>query len=239
MAGKERGDQYVQDNYLNPYLQFATAFFGRAVGAHEPIDLTDADTRWNLARTMFRLESGRPPVIKRKPFDCGIAFGSDIHADFTKARVEAGSSANIEFAAFKGLEHYTNICAAQAAGTDVAAVEPDATPGSGGTGADTGPGGSDANAEPGGTASDPPAGVPNGSTATPADQPAGSLLSALQAKLNQMETEITSLRQEKRTLAQQLNASGQQIGELGKKLTDLGRQLERLGPAQDEPSHTP
>ena len=120
MAGKQASDTFVTDTYTKPYLSFAKRYFGRTIGRNEPIDVADTEARWNLARTMFRLESGNEPLISRKQFDCGIEFGSDVHTDFTAASVESSASGPITLAVFKGLEHYTNVCS----GGDTGPVTP-------------------------------------------------------------------------------------------------------------------
>jgi hypothetical protein len=85
IAGAERSEDFVRKTYLGPYLAFANEFFGRVVTESEPLDLANTDVRWNLGRTMFRLESGRTPVVSRKQFECGIILGSDVTSDFTRA----------------------------------------------------------------------------------------------------------------------------------------------------------
>jgi hypothetical protein len=55
---------------------------------------------------MFRLESGNPPVVSRKQFDCGIQLGFDVSADFKRANVEGSSTTEVAFQSFKGLPSY-------------------------------------------------------------------------------------------------------------------------------------
>ena len=62
--------------------------------------------RWNVARTMFRLESGRTPVVKRKQFDCGIQLGNDVLDDFMRANVEGSATGQVTFTSFKTLAFY-------------------------------------------------------------------------------------------------------------------------------------
>jgi murein DD-endopeptidase MepM/ murein hydrolase activator NlpD len=110
IAGADRSEGFVRQTYLGPYLTFAAEFFGHVVAESEEIDLSDSNARWNLARTMFRLESGRTPVVTRKQFECGIDLGNDIAADFARAGVEGGAASPVTFQSFKGLEFYTNTC---------------------------------------------------------------------------------------------------------------------------------
>ena len=199
MAGKDRSEQYVKQTYLEPYVRFASSFFGRTVTASEPINLADPESRWNLARTMFRLESGNPPVVSRNQFDCGIQFGSELATDYAMAGVETGSLLGIEFKTFKGLEHYTNTCAGQATTAEVS---------TGGV------------APPGGSA---------GTTAPPATETATTGLADLQLKLSNLEAEVSALKQQRQTLEQQLSLVSKQAAEAGGKLSELGKQLEELG----------
>jgi len=99
IAGAERSDDFVRTTYLSPYLRFASDFFGRTMTERDQLDLSSSDVRWNLARTMFRLESGRTPVVSRKQFDCGIQLGSDVSLDFQHANVET-SLTQVSFQAF-------------------------------------------------------------------------------------------------------------------------------------------
>jgi hypothetical protein len=199
MAGKERSDQYVKQTYLEPYVRFASSFFGRTVTPSEPINLADPESRWNLARTMFRLESGNPPVVSRIQFDCGVQFGNDLSADYAVAGVETGAAAPIAFTTFKGLEHYANTCAGQTAAAEVS---------TGGVRPPTGSAGTTA----------PPA------TAPPAAGPAD-----LQVRISTLEAEVSALKQQRQTLEQQLLTVSKQAAEAGGKLSELGKQLEQLG----------
>jgi len=108
IAGAERSDDFVRRTYLSPYLRFASEFFGRTMTETDQLDLSTPDVRWNLARTMFRLESGRTPVVGRKQFDCGIQLGTDVSADFKSANVETSSTGQVAFQAFKTLASYIN-----------------------------------------------------------------------------------------------------------------------------------
>jgi hypothetical protein len=128
IAGAERSEDFVRKTYLGPYLAFASEFFGRVVTENEPLDLANSDVRWNLGRTMFRLESGRTPVVSRKQFECGVILGNDVGSDFTRAGVETGSTAAVRFEAFRGLEFYINTCTGLG---PIVAPGPDPTPGTG------------------------------------------------------------------------------------------------------------
>jgi len=108
IAGAERSEDFVRKTYLGPYLAFASEFFGRTITETDLLDLSSADVRWNLARTMFRLESGRTPVVSRKQFDCGIQLGNDVLADFTRAKVESSTTGQVTFTSFKALSSYVN-----------------------------------------------------------------------------------------------------------------------------------
>ena len=44
------------------------------------------------------------PVMKRRAFECGLEFGSDVIADFDAAGVERGANDPIKFVRFKGIE---------------------------------------------------------------------------------------------------------------------------------------
>lgn len=110
IAGGERSEEFVRKTYLAPYLSFASEFFGRVMTENEQLDLSNADVRWNLARTMFRLESGRTPVVVRKQFECGVALGNDVLSDFTRAGVETSAPGPVTFQTFKGLLFYVRDC---------------------------------------------------------------------------------------------------------------------------------
>jgi hypothetical protein len=110
IAGIERSEEFVRKTYLAPYMAFASEYFGRVVAESEALELSSSDARWNLGRTMFRLESGRTPVVNRKQFDCGIALGNDVNSDFTRAGVEEGSATPVKFESFKGLKFYIENC---------------------------------------------------------------------------------------------------------------------------------
>jgi murein DD-endopeptidase MepM/ murein hydrolase activator NlpD len=110
IAGGDRSEEFVRKTYLAPYLAFASEFFGRVVAESEPIDLSDSNARWNLARTMFRLESGRTPVVSRKQFECGVKLGTDVADDFAHAGVEASSASPVNFVTFQGLKFYIDTC---------------------------------------------------------------------------------------------------------------------------------
>lgn len=110
IAGRERSEDFVRRTYLAPYLNYAEQYFGRMVGENERLNLRDNDVRWNVARIMFRLESGRAPVISAKQFACGVTLGADVAADFDRANVEGGDSIPIRTTAFKGLEFYIKQC---------------------------------------------------------------------------------------------------------------------------------
>jgi murein DD-endopeptidase MepM/ murein hydrolase activator NlpD len=110
MAGAERSEEFVRQTYLAPYLTFASEFFGRVLNENEALDLSNSDVRFNLGRTMFRLESGRTPVVNRKQFDCGVALGNDVDSDFRSAGVEDGSANPVRFDKFKGLQFYIDTC---------------------------------------------------------------------------------------------------------------------------------
>ncbi|MGR9438394.1 peptidoglycan DD-metalloendopeptidase family protein (plasmid) [Rhizobium leguminosarum] len=108
IAGADRSDDFVRRTYLSPYLIFASEFFGRTIAGTEQLDLSVPDVRWNLARTMFRLESGRAPVVSRKQFDCGIQLGNDVLVDFMRANVEGSATPPVNFTSFKTLASYIN-----------------------------------------------------------------------------------------------------------------------------------
>jgi hypothetical protein len=108
IAGADRSEDYVRETYLGPYLGFASEFFGRTITETDLLDLSSADVRWNLARTMFRLESGRTPVVTRRQFDCGIQLGNDVLTDFTRAKVESSATGQVTFTSFKTLSSYVN-----------------------------------------------------------------------------------------------------------------------------------
>ena len=110
MSGQTTVTSSVRKTYLGPYLKFARQYFGRRLREDEPIDLADDDNRWNLARTLFRLESGREPVMSRRTFECGVEFGDDIISDFDAAGVERGATDPIKFVRFKGEEYYATDC---------------------------------------------------------------------------------------------------------------------------------
>jgi hypothetical protein len=61
---------------------------------------------------MFRLESGRTPVVSRKQFECGVKLGTDVADDFARAGVEAGSASPVNFVTFQGLKFYIDTCTA-------------------------------------------------------------------------------------------------------------------------------
>lgn len=122
IAGAERSDDFVRRTYLSPYLRFASDFFGRTMNETDQLDLSTPDVRWNVARTMFRLESGRTPVVSRKQFDCGIQLGFDVLADFKRANVETSSTGQVTFQAFKTLASYIN-CSGPVASGDVANLD--------------------------------------------------------------------------------------------------------------------
>lgn len=108
IAGAERSEDYVRKTYLGPYLNFASEYFGRTITESDVLDLSSSDVRWNLARTMFRLESGRTPVVTRKQFECGIQLGNDVLADFMRAKVETSTTGQVTFTSFKTLSSYVN-----------------------------------------------------------------------------------------------------------------------------------
>jgi murein DD-endopeptidase MepM/ murein hydrolase activator NlpD len=108
IAGAHRSEDFVRKTYLGPYLTFASEFFGRTISETDLLDLSSPDVRWNLARTMFRLESGRTPVVGRKQFDCGIQLGNDVLADFMRANVEGSATGQVTFTSFKTLAAYIN-----------------------------------------------------------------------------------------------------------------------------------
>jgi hypothetical protein len=108
IAGAERSEDFVRKTYLSPYLVFASEFFGRTIAETDQLDLSVPDVRWNLARTMFRLESGRTPVVSRKQFDCGIQLGNDVLSDFMRANVEGSATPPVTFTSFKTLASYIN-----------------------------------------------------------------------------------------------------------------------------------
>ncbi|MAI48927.1 MAG: hypothetical protein CMB79_24480 [Filomicrobium sp.] len=112
ISGRTSVTSFVRKFYLAPYLKFSEQYFGRRLTEDEPIDLADVDNRWNLARTVFRLESGRKPIMKRRAFECGLEFGSDVIADFDAAGVERGANDPIKFVRFKGIEFYAKDCLA-------------------------------------------------------------------------------------------------------------------------------
>jgi hypothetical protein len=110
MAGRDASETRVRRVYLAPYLLFASEYFGRTVDENVKIDLANVDDRWNLARTMFRLESGRTPVISRKQFRCGVRLGADVITDFDRAGAETDLSRPVSFTAFKGMSSYVERC---------------------------------------------------------------------------------------------------------------------------------
>lgn len=110
MAGAGRSADYVQKVYLAPYVKFASTYFSRDVDDDERIDMSIPENRWNLARTMFRLESGREPVISRKQFECGIALGLDVNADFQTAGIEKNPQVKAVFSKTRGLAYYIDEC---------------------------------------------------------------------------------------------------------------------------------
>ncbi|MEM7751072.1 MAG: hypothetical protein AAF346_22660, partial [Pseudomonadota bacterium] len=110
MSGRPTVNRFVRNVYLKPYLKFAKQYFGRPIGESQFIDLREPDERWSLARTQFRLESGRHVVTSRQSFECGIRFGNDIIADFDAAGVGQGIGKPIKYVRFKGLKFYAHDC---------------------------------------------------------------------------------------------------------------------------------
>ncbi len=110
MSGRTTINSSVRNFYLKPYLKFAMQYFGRPIGENQFVDLRKADERWSLARTQFRLESGRNVLISRRSFDCGIRFGNDVMADFDAVGVGKGAGKPIHHIRFKGLKYYAYDC---------------------------------------------------------------------------------------------------------------------------------
>jgi Peptidase family M23 len=214
IAGAERSEDYVRKTYLGPYLAFANEFFGRVVTESEPLDLTNADVRWNLGRTMFRLESGRTPVISRKQFECGMTLGSDVDSDLTHAGVETGSATPVRFEAFKGLEFYTNTCTGPGPGPGPVVVGPGPGPGPGpvvvGPGPSPGPG---------------PVVVGPGPGPGPGPAPGAADLEAKLAQANQqiqlLNGRVDELTRDKAAREQQLQLANDRITALLKQIADL------------------
>jgi hypothetical protein len=127
IAGKDRSESYVRTVYLLPYLSFSSEYFGRTLSGDEAIDLRSRDARWGLARTMFRLESGRAPVVTRKQFECGTQLGSDVGADFDQAGVETGATRPVSFTTFKGLQYYSKDCSGGAVASQPSEQKPPST----------------------------------------------------------------------------------------------------------------
>jgi len=128
IAGKDRSESYVRSVYLQPYLSFSSEYFGRMLSGDEAIDLRSSDARWGLARTMFRLESGRAPVVTRKQFECGIQLGTDVGTDFDQAGVETGGNRPVSFRTFKGLPTYTKDCSGGAVASQPPVQKPPTDP---------------------------------------------------------------------------------------------------------------
>jgi hypothetical protein len=125
IAGADRSDEFVRKTYLSPYLTFASEFFGRTMTEADQLDLSMPDVRWNLARTMFRLESGRTPIINRKQFDCGIQLGTDVLTDFLRSNVENNSTSEVTFTSFRGLASYIICSSSSSSGPAVPAAPGD------------------------------------------------------------------------------------------------------------------
>ncbi|MDX2259350.1 MAG: hypothetical protein NW205_10600, partial [Hyphomicrobiaceae bacterium] len=196
VAGPSRSADYVRTIYLEPYRNFAEKYFGRRVGDDEPLPLDDPETRWNMGRMLLRLESGRDPVISRKQFDCGVAYGTDVMADFDRADVEAGGSTPIALTAFKGGAHYTVTCA----GGQLAALDPAAAAGGVAVPPVVTPPASGAPAKPAAesppVAKPPPAAGPAPPTAAPPATPEAdtAVLARLSAEIEAAKATISQLR---------------------------------------------
>ncbi|TPL53095.1 M23 family metallopeptidase [Mesorhizobium sp. B2-4-4] len=65
------------NNYVNAYSALSEQYFGKRLGADDPIAIGNPDQLWALGQTMFHHESGRTPLIDKATFQRGIQFGTD------------------------------------------------------------------------------------------------------------------------------------------------------------------
>lgn len=77
-AGAEDATSPAVREYLSDYTGLSQPIFGRSVSANENLNLADLDTRWNIARTMFQHESGKPVPFDRATFERGIGLATTV-----------------------------------------------------------------------------------------------------------------------------------------------------------------
>jgi hypothetical protein len=77
-AGTDDATSPAVTAYVVDYTGLSSGAFGRAVDKNESLHLGDLETRWNLARTMFQHESGKPVPFDRPIFEKGIALATAV-----------------------------------------------------------------------------------------------------------------------------------------------------------------
>ena len=86
MAGVTAASHPRAQNYLRQYIGskekafdgLASTYFQSPINAATVLNLLDAETRWNVARTVFHHEAGHAVKLPREVFELGVEFAEQV-----------------------------------------------------------------------------------------------------------------------------------------------------------------